>query len=323
MELLEEMGVFATVVDKQSFSEAAQALCMSKSSVSRKLAALEEQLGIRLLQRTTRKIGLTDSGRIYYDYCARVIAEAKQANASMRHLQAAPRGSLRVSLPETFGRFFVLPLMPEFLETYPEIQLKLNFSNRKVDLIEENFDLAIRKGEIEDESLICLMMGHSQQHIYASPDYIEQYGLPQIPAELADHKWLTAVDEQCALNVPLFKNGIMETVNLVPRLATRDHEAIYRMVKMAAGIGLIPGFLCNDDLRKGQLVRILPEWVGTSVVFNAVYPSYKGLAPNTRVFLDFIKEKLVRQRPWENTDLSNGLPKNKIVKIAHGHAMVS
>ncbi len=323
MELLEEMGVFATVVDKQSFSEAAQTLGISKSSVSRKLATLEEQLGIRLLQRTTRKIGLTDSGRIYYDYCARVIAEAKQANASIRHLQAAPRGILRVSLPETFGRFFVLPLMPEFLETYPEIQLKLNFSNRKVDLIEENFDLAIRKGEIEDESLICLMMGHSQQHVYASAEYIEKYGCPQNPSDLVDHKWLTAVDEPGTLNVPLFKNGMMEAVSLVPRLATRDHEAIYRMVKMSAGIGLIPGFLCNDDLRSGQLVRVLPKWVGTSVAFNAVYPSYKGLAPNTRVFLDFIKEKLIRQHPWENTDLSNEFPKHKIIKIAQDLTMVS
>ncbi|MBL4667148.1 MAG: LysR family transcriptional regulator, partial [Sneathiella sp.] len=161
MELLEEMGVFATVVDKQSFSEAAISLNMSKSSVSRKLANLEEQLGIRLLQRTTRKLGLTDSGRIYYDYCARVIAEAKQANASMRYLQAAPRGVLRISLPETFGRFFVLPLMPEFMEAYPEIQLNINFSSRNVDLIGENFDLAIRKGKIEDESLILIGMGHS------------------------------------------------------------------------------------------------------------------------------------------------------------------
>lgn len=322
MELLEEMGVFATVVDKQSFSEAAHSLSISKSSVSRKLATLEEQLGIRLLQRTTRKIGLTDSGRIYYDYCARVIAEAKQANASMRHLQAAPRGTLRVSLPETFGRFFVLPLMPEFMEAYPEIQLKLNFSNRKVDLIEENFDLAIRKGEIEDESLIRIIMGHSQQHIYASPDYIAQHGKPENPAELVDHNWLSAADEQGALNVPLFKNGAMESVTLTPRLTTRDHEAIYRMAKMAAGIALIPGFLCNDDLRNGQLVRILPEWVGTSVVFNAVYPSYKGLAPNTRAFLDFIKEKLVRQRPWENTDLSNEYPKNKVVELIHGKTMV-
>ncbi|MBL4837612.1 MAG: hypothetical protein JKY34_08535 [Kordiimonadaceae bacterium] len=279
-------------------------------------------MGIRLLQRTTRKLGLTDSGRIYYDYCARVIAEAKQANASMRHLQAAPRGVLRVSLPETFGRFFVLPLMPEFLESYPEIQLKLSFSNRKVDLIEENYDLAIRKGEIEDESLIRIMMGHSQQHIYASPDYITQHGLPEKPSDLESHNWLTATDEVGNLAVPLYKEGVVETVTLKPRLAMRDHEAIYRMVKMGAGIALVPGFLCNDDLRDGGLVRVMPEWVGTSVVFNAVYPSYKGLAPNTCAFLDFIKEKLVRQRPWENTDLRNEFPKHKIAKLVQGQSMV-
>lgn len=321
MELLEEMGVFATVVDKQSFSEAAISLNMSKSSVSRKLANLEEQLGIRLLQRTTRKLGLTDGGRIYYDYCARVIAEAKQANASMRYLQAAPRGILRISLPETFGRFFVLPLMPEFMDTYPEIQLNLNFSNRKVDLIEENFDLAIRKGEIEDESLILISMGHSQQHIYASPDYIEKNSIPKTPADLVDHSWMSAGEETGEMSIPLFRDGNMERVSLSPRFSTRDHEAIYRMVKSGAGIGMIPGFLCNDDLRTGQLVRVLPEWVGTSVAFNAVYPSYKGLAPNTRAFLDFIKEKLVRRRPWENTNLSNEFPKHKVAQLVHSQKL--
>lgn len=299
MEKLADMGIFAKVVETQGFSSAAQSLNMSKSNVSRRISELEERLGIRLLQRTTRKMGLTDSGHVFYQHCARVLAEAEQAEAAINQIQSAPRGLLKVSLPETFGRFFVMPLIPEFMRRYPEIRIKLAITNRAVDIIEEGFDVAIRKGVIKDTTLIAVQLGQSQQQLYASPSYIEEFGRPLLPEDLKDHFCLATEDENGRTPIKLLSKDSSKVISITPRLIVNDHGMLHKMVTEGLGVSLVPGFLVRENLKDGTLVRIMDEWVGPSVPFNAVYPSYKGIAPNTRAFLDFIREKLATKRPWE------------------------
>jgi len=303
MENLSDMGIFAKVVELQGFSKAAAALNMSKSNVSRRIAALEDRLEIRLLQRTTRKLGLTDSGRLYFEFCARILAEAQQADYAINKLKREPSGQLSVSLPETFGRFFVMPLLPEFMEKYPEIRIKLSLTNRKLDLIEEGYDVAIRKGDIDDQSLIAVKLGVSQQHLYASRGYLRRRGAPNSTAGLSDHSCLSVLEKSGKADFTLYREGKITSVKVPPRLVVQDHGIVFDMVKAGMGIALVPGFLCNEDLENGNVVRLMDDWTGPSVPFHGVYPSYRGLSPNVRVFLDFIKENLVRQAPWKNTRL--------------------
>ncbi|MFC1665560.1 LysR substrate-binding domain-containing protein [Pseudomonadota bacterium] len=313
METLTDMGIFAKVVETQGFSSAAKTLNMSKSNVSRRIALLEDRLGIRLLQRTTRKLGLTDSGRVYYQHCTRVLAEMEQAENAINSMRSAPRGLLKVSLPETFGRSFVLPLLPEFMRRFPEVRIKLAITNRMVDLIEEGFDVAIRKGEIDDGSLIAVQLGQSQQHLYASTGYLEQNGEPKHPDDLKNHFCLSVEEQNGHSRIKLFSDHQSSLISVVPRMVVNDHGMIHQLVRDGMGISLVPGFLCNEDLHTGRLVRILGNWVGPSVKFNAVYPCYKGVAPNTKAFLDFIKDKLAKKRPWENSKIRHENVKQPVI----------
>ncbi|MEH6545954.1 MAG: LysR family transcriptional regulator [Sneathiella sp.] len=303
MENLSDMGIFAKVVELQGFSKAATALNMSKSNVSRRIASLEDRLEIRLLQRTTRKIGLTDSGRLYFEFCSRVLAEAQQADYAMNKLKRQPSGQLTVSLPETFGRFFVMPILPSFMDKYPEIRIKLSLTNRKLDLIDEGYDVAIRKGDIDDQSLIAVKLGVSQQHLYASREYLERHGAPETAKDLLEHDCLSAAESNNKAEFALYRDGKSTAVTVRPRFAIQDHGVVFDMVRAGVGIALVPGFLCNEDLKTGKIVRVMENWTGPSVPFHAVYPSYRGLAPNVRVFLDFIKENLMQKTPWANTRL--------------------
>lgn len=168
-DILTDMLIFAAVVEKNSFSGAASHLQMSKSNVSRRISQLEERLGMTLLHRTTRSMTLTESGRVYYEHCARLVAEARDADNAIKAMHARPSGILNVSLPETLGRAFILPLLPEFMKTYPEVQLNLTITSRKVDFREERFDIAVRKGEIDDDSLCAISLGSSTQYFFGWP----------------------------------------------------------------------------------------------------------------------------------------------------------
>ena len=191
---LNEMAVFARVVATGSLSAAARELSLSPAMVSRRLAALEGRLGVRLVNRTTRSLHLTDEGASYYESCARVLAEIEQADAAVSAGRQEPQGVLRVALPASFGNQHVAPLVPQFAARYPAVQLLLSLSDRNVNLVEEGFDLAVRIADLEDSSLAARKLAPNRRVVCATPDYLRRHGTPRTPQELAQHNCLLTTD---------------------------------------------------------------------------------------------------------------------------------
>jgi DNA-binding transcriptional LysR family regulator len=293
------MAVFAAVVEHNGFSTAAKALRMSKSNVSRRVAVLEDRLQLKLMHRTTRKIGLTESGRVYYEHCARMVAEAREADAAIKIIHAHPSGLLNVSLPETLGRAFILPLLPEFLRLYPDVKLNLTFTNRKVDLIEERCDVAVRKGEIEDETVCAIPLGESSQYFYATPGYLKSAGPLNGLGDLDDHAFLASRPVVGPLDLTIMQGDDERVIRVTPRVGVRDHEAVLALTLEGLGVALLPVWMARKHVQKGTLMPVMNDCRGPTVAFNAIFQPHRGMAPNLRAFIEFLKEHFTVNRPWE------------------------
>lgn len=298
-ELLTDMATFAAVVDNNSFSKAAAALNTSKSNVSRRVAALEERLQVKLMNRTTRTLTLTENGRLYYEHCARLVNNAKEADKAIQMVHAVPSGTLNLSLPETLGRKFILPLLPQFLKEYPDISLNLTITSRKVDLAEEGYDVAVRKGIVEDDGLRVVPLGSSTQNLFASPDYLAS--APQIATaqDIADHPFLASQINVGPATLELWRGLENVSVRVTPRVAVRDHEAVLRLTLAGLGVALLPSWMAAPYVSEGRLNSIAPEYRGPSVDFNVVFPPQRGTSPNVRGFIKFLTEQFDQNRPWE------------------------
>ncbi len=298
-DLLTDMAIFAAVVEQNSFSGAAEVVQMSKSNVSRRIALLEERLGMTLLHRTTRSMTLTETGRVYYEHCARLVAEARDADHAIKAMHASPSGVLNVSLPETLGRAYILPLLPEFLQANPDVRLNLTITSRKIDFRDERIDVAVRKGEIEDESLCAISIGSSTQYFYASPSYLA--GAPALgtPADLDDHAFLASRIYYGPADIEIRRGEEVTVKRVTPRLSVKDHEALLRMTLDGLGVSLLPAWMTHEHIRRGELTRVLPEFRGPSVDFSIVFQPHRGMAPNLRAFVEFLKAKFRLYRPWE------------------------
>ncbi|QDG76286.1 LysR family transcriptional regulator [Labrenzia sp. PHM005] len=299
-ELLTDMAVFAAVVEQNGFTTAAETLNMSKSNVSRRISALEDRLNLKLIHRTTRKIGVTESGRLYYEYCARLVAEGRAADAAMMAMTSSPSGLLNISLPETLGRSFILPLLPKFLENHPNIRLNVTFCNRKVDLIEERCDVAVRKGAIEDDTLCAVPLGASSQFLFAAPAYLKTSDVIQNPSDLEKHAFIASRTGFGPMKVDLRETSEVVSVTLLPRIGVRDHEAVLSLALAGMGVALLPAWLAREHVVSGELEEVLPKWRGPSVDFNAVFHPHRGMAPSLRVFIDFLKVQFKAHRPLED-----------------------
>lgn len=298
-ETLTDMATFAAVVEQNSFSAAANVLQISKSNVSRRVAALEERLDVKLMHRTTRKLGLTESGRVYYEHCARLVSEARDADYAIRLMHSTPSGLLNVSVPETLGRNFILPVLPEFMKSYPDIRLNLTITSRKVDLREERCDLAVRKGEIDDESLCAIPLGSSTQMLYASPEYLASADPLEHPDDLPDHAYLSSAITYGPVDLALKRGTDDVTIRLTPRLSVRDHEALLSMTLSGIGVALLPAWMTHEHVRTGRLLPVLAGYRGPSVDFNVVFLPHRSMAPNLRAFVEFLKQRFKLYRPWE------------------------
>lgn len=298
-ELLTDMATFASVVEQDSFSRAAKNLNMAKSSVSRRVASLEARLDVKLMHRTTRKLSLTESGRVYYEHCARLMSEARDADYAIKVMHSTPSGLLNISVPETFGRACVLPILPDFLKQYPDIRLNLTITSRKVDLIEDRCDVAVRKGTVDDDSLCAIPLGSSTQYFYASPEYLSVASPLDHPSQLPDHAFLSSAITYGPLNLALSCGKDNLDVRVTPRLAVRDHEALLAMTLDGLGVALLPAWMTFEHVSKGRLVPLLPNFCGPSVDFNIVFLPHRGMAPNLRAFVEFLKQRFKQNRPWE------------------------
>lgn len=300
---LNDVAVFEKVVSEGSLTAAANRLNQPKSSVSRSLSRLEADLGVRLLQRTTRKLHLTEAGQLFFDRTRRVLGELRDAEQAVTQLQEAPRGNLRMTMPVELGMKFVGRVVAEFMLRHPEVSIEVELSGRLVNLVEEGFDLALRIGEFRDSSLVARRMGNLSGRFFASPAYIGRHGLPRKPEELLEHE------------VVLFMQSRENTLQLFrqPLRGDDDQPACRLAVKgrltvnnssMAAdaaiaglGIALVPAFLCAEAVAAGQLLPVLPEFRVCHGGLYAMYPSREHMPVALRMFLDFLGERM-QEHPW-------------------------
>jgi len=285
---LDGMVVFASIVEHGGVTAAARALRLPKSNVSRRLAQLEDRLGVRLLERTTRKTHLTEIGGIYYQHCRRIVEEAEHADLSIAQSLEVPRGTLRVSTSVTVGQHLIAPLLPGFIKAYPEVRMSLQLSNRRVDLVEEGYDLAIRVGKLEDSSLISRSLGGSALGVYGAEEYLEAHRSPKSPAALAKLDCLVMSHAETEHIWHLTGPAGMKHVEVEPRAIVNDFAILEQMVLEGLGVALLPNYLA----RSPKLIRVLPKWSVPSIELHAIYPSHRGATPKMRAFLDWLIGKL-------------------------------
>jgi DNA-binding transcriptional LysR family regulator len=291
MEDLNDLVIFAKIVELRSFSAAARSLGMPKSNVSYRMTRLEERLGVRLLQRTTRSLNVTSAGEIYYQHCRTIAQKAEEASAAIHNIQAQPRGLLRVSFPVAFGSIFLLPLIIDFLTLYPEVRMMMLSSDRRVDLIEENFDVAIRIGRLQPSAMIARRLGSLHQHLFASPKYLARRGTPVSPEELDSHECLGFGENMSSAQWTLIGPGATKVVSFQPRSAGNDPIILRSLVIGGLGIAMISDILCHQFEASGEMVRVLPEWSAPPIDCHALFPSHKGLSVVVRTFLDYVVAK--------------------------------
>lgn len=291
MDRLTEMEAFATVVDLGGFTDAARKLGISKSAVSKHVSALESRLGARLLNRTTRRVSPTEIGLAYYDRARRVLNDAGEADAMVTAMQAAPSGSLRLSVATDFGVNHVSPALGAFLQQYPEITVNMVLNNRYVELISEGFDLAIRIGELEDSTLRARKLTETNLRMIGAPDYFARYGHPRRIEDLNDHKLLHYSNNSSGnfwkLTSP---TGEKRQVRASGWLTVNDGQSLLNAAVAGLGIAHLPSFLYNDHLTEGRLEVALPDLPVETLGIYAVYPPGRYTQPKLRAFIDFLVE---------------------------------
>ncbi|HTJ44374.1 MAG TPA: LysR substrate-binding domain-containing protein [Kofleriaceae bacterium] len=298
---LSEIGVFVKVVQTGSFSQAARDLGLPKSTVSRKVSQLEERLGARLLQRTTRKVALTEVGAMYHERCARILPELEDAERAVTELQDVPRGLLRVAAPSRFD--LLGPVVAEMLAKFPDVRVEVVCSDRVVDLIDEGFDVAIRAGSLSDGSLIARRLMDSIPHvIVAAPSYVEAHGSPDSPDELADHECLIFSGNRDRSTWRFKKGGKQVEVQVTGRCSINDFDLLRQAALAGHGIARLPAQMACPDLRDERLVRVMTDWNTTEVPLSIVYPSTRHLSPKVRAFIDLARQRLTPAKLSEGVD---------------------
>lgn len=302
MDKLASMAVFAKVVEAGSFTAAAGQLGLSKSAVSKAVSALEDRLGARLLNRTTRRLALTEVGRAFYERCARIVAEAEEAELAVTHLQDSPRGTLRVNAPVSFGVLHLGPALAAFMPTVPELKVDLAFTDRYVDLIEEGVDVAIRiAGDLVDSSLIARKLADNEMVVAASPAYWDRAGRPGRPEELAGHRCITYAYSRNPNEWPFADpDGRRYTVRVSGDLHTNNGDV--SLCAAVAGLGVIrlPRFICGPKLASGELEAVLADAAPPRAAIYAIYPHNRHLSAKVRVFVDFLRARFGEKCDWDH-----------------------
>jgi LysR family transcriptional regulator, regulator for bpeEF and oprC len=284
-----DMLVFAKVADLSSISAAARALGTSKASVSRSVSRLEAALNARLLERSPRHLAVTEVGRIFLAYCRKVAEEIEAAESAVGELQAAVRGHLRVAVPLVFGRAVLAPALPRFLIQHPEVNMEVRLTNRRVDPIEEGFDLVVRVGPQPDSSLLMRELGRALHGIYASPGYLRRAGGIEHPSELQSHAVLDVSDGADHIEWGFQRGETLVRVPVTPRLDLNDAVIRRDAAIEDLGVALLPSWLCSEAVADGCLVPLCTDWESTRVNhIVALWPGRRNALPRLRAFLDFL-----------------------------------
>jgi DNA-binding transcriptional LysR family regulator len=295
MQDLNDMLYFAEVVERGGFAAAGRALGLPKSRLSRRVAALEAQLGVRLLQRTTRKLSLTEVGEAYLRHCQALRESAQAAADTVAQVQTEPRGTLRVACPVTLAQTMLAELMPDFLARHPLVRVEMLVSNRVVDLVEEGVDVALRVRTTLDDSgsLVIKRLGDDAPVLVASPALLARQGTPATLEELGrlDSMAMSTTDGRASVRLT-GPDGRETTVQHTPLYVADDLLTLHVAALAGTGMCWLPSYMCEDDLRQGRLVRLLPDWQPPRGIVHAVFPSRRGLTPAVRRFLDFLGEQV-------------------------------
>lgn len=292
MDKLRAMQTFVRIVQAGSLTAAAQARDTSLTSVVRSLSALERTLGVRLLNRTTRRIALTDEGRDYFERCQRVLAEVEEAEAALSARRIAPAGRLAITAPVMFGRLHVAPVVTAFLTAHSEVRVELLLLDRVVDLLEEGLDLAVRIGHLRDSSLVALPLGSTHRMTCASPRYLRRHGMPRVPADLARHRCIrfTGLTPGAEWGYELEGRSVAVPVSGV--FATNQIDAALDACIEGLGCGVFLGYQVADALAAGKLKRILRDYEPAPVPVSLVYPHTKLMSSRVRAFIDWTSPRL-------------------------------
>ena len=298
---MNEVLMFSRVVESGSFTAAAAALGVPKSTVSRKVSALEERLGARLIERTTRRLRLTEAGTLLYERARRIALALDEAEAAVGELQDRPKGTLRLTAPIDMGNAWLGPVLADFVRLYPEVRLDIELSNHVVDLLAEGFDVAIRAGKLVDSSLVARKLGTSRMALFASPDYVASHPAPTTPQQLVDHDVLLFRSPRFEATWTLTRKGEQVDVQLHSRLSANDFTMLRGLLRAGVGIGMLPDVTGALGVRSGALVRVLPGWCLGEGQVSAVYPSARHLSATLRAFLDHLRDRL-SPPPWDLGD---------------------
>jgi DNA-binding transcriptional LysR family regulator len=291
MDKFQEMKAFVAVVDSGSFVRAAEAINGSKAAVSRLVADLERRLSVRLLNRTTRKLSLTDDGKLFYIRCADLLNALDEAESELNMRTGEASGHLRVTAPVTFGNNLLAPLWGEFLAQHPKVSLDVSLSDRTADLVEEGLDLAVRISRAPHPVLIARQLATTRMVLCASPQYLQAHGTPARPEDVARHEvisytYWSSRDEWEFVRA----DGVVETVKTRPRLHANSGDTCVAAALRHRGIIMQPDFLLYDALRAGSLVRLLPDYQAVELGIYAVYASRRQLPLKLRYLIDFLVE---------------------------------
>jgi DNA-binding transcriptional LysR family regulator len=293
MENLADIAVFVQVVDAGSFTAAADRLNVSKAAVSKYVTRLETTLGARLLQRTTRRLALTEAGEALYAKSSGALAELVQAQQDVAHLTGAPRGHLRVTAPTYFGTTILAPLLKDFVAMYPEIQLALDLDDRISDLVKDRFDVAVRISAQVDPGLVARRLAETRLMVVGSPAYFRRRPPPTTPAELKDHLGLgyslARVPDEWSLRAP---NGRWLAVRMACALHCNSDFVLKQAALDGLGLALLPRFFVAREIEDGRLAQALPAYRGQELVISLVYASRRNLLPKVRAFVDFVAARL-------------------------------
>jgi len=299
----DNMRVFAKVVESASFTGAAVRLGISASMVSQHVKKLEERLGARLLNRTTRKVSLTETGRAYYERCMRLLADLEETEQAVSDMHAIPRGELRVNAAPTFGIVQLAPAIADFTARFPAISVELMLSIRIADLIDEGFDVAVWVGELPDSSLIARQLAPCRMVVCGAPSYFEKHGTPRTPDDLTTHNCLTVA----VTGLPYYRVWRLTStdgtaLNISPIGNLRTNSGAVLKVAALAGHGLVclPTYLVGDALQSGRLVTVLDDYIAPPYMLRALYPHNRHLSAKVRAFVDFLASRFGREPPWDS-----------------------
>ncbi|MFW1664356.1 MULTISPECIES: LysR family transcriptional regulator [Acinetobacter] len=292
---LDDFYCFALVVEHGGFSAAERATDIPKSKLSRRVYNLEERLGVRLIQRSSRHFAVTEIGMNVYRHAQVMMNAAQAAHDLVDHLSVKPRGVIKVTVPVDIAQNQLTKILPDFLKLYPEIRVQLIISNRRFDVINEGIDIALRvRSNLDDDpSLVIRQFSTIEQHIFASQAYLNEYGSIKKPEDLSQHRVLSLADDHLDQQIILHnKENQQEKVKVNPVIMASNLLMLANLASQNCGVALLPDTIASEYVRTGELVRILPDWKAPHGIFHAVYPSRRGQLPAVRVFIDYLVEQL-------------------------------